>query len=234
MKDNQTRIDAIPFIRKQGSKNNLLRDYHIALPNLQSLVQLCNVIRINDETATAREQAGQMEGAVNSHDITGVTRYTIVENMNLAKEAERFINAIGIAVGAHESEDDLTTTLQELKHLSLVRPALLLPITEELTELIGHTSRNIRSTAYELILRLMRYSPKCSTDIVPAYIAALESSDPGVVVSALEKLPDISPLAQEKLTSILQAAFCLGLYSNLAVNSYIIDTISVLNAQAGY
>ena len=72
------------------------------------------------------------------------------------------------------------------------------------------------------------------TFLFSAYIASLESSDQGVVLSALEKLPDISPLAQEKLTSILQVVFCLGLYSNMTVTSYIIETISVLNAQAGY
>ena len=81
---------------------------------------------------------------------------------------------------------------------------------------------------------MLRHSPKSSSDVVPAYVGCLESSDPGVVQSALEKLADISPLAQEKLGCVLQSAFSLGLYSNMTVTSYIIDTIGVLNSQAGY
>ena len=86
----------------------------------------------------------------------------------------------------------------------------------------------IRTIAYELVLRLLRHSPNTSSDIVPSYMAALESPDQGVVISALEKLPDIAPLVQEKITSIMQVAFCLGLYSNLTVTSYIDRNFSII------
>ena len=148
-------------------------------------------------------------------------------------ERERFINAINNAI-AQESEEDLASTLQELKHSCTAKPSILPAMTEELTELLQHASRTIRNLSYELILRLLRHSPNSASDIVPDYIAALESTDQGVILSALEKLPDIAPLVQEKLTSIMQVVFCLGLYSNMTVTSYITETISVLNSQAGY
>ena len=224
---------AVPFIRKLGSKNNLFLEYRRGFPNLVSLTQMCNIIDFNDMSAEP-EHEEQMEGKDYFTRSSGASRYTTTENTNMVIEAERFLNAINMAVGIQESEDDLVTTLQELRHSCSVRPGILLPMIGELTNLIGHTSRNVRSLAYELILKLMRHSPKSSCDIIPAYIAALEASDQGVVLSALEKLPDISPLAQEKLTSILQVVFCLGLYSNMTITSYITETISVLNAQAGY
>jgi len=54
--------DAIPFIRKQGSKNNLLSDYHTTLPNLHSLTQLCSIIDFTDDMATPHEHEGLVEG----------------------------------------------------------------------------------------------------------------------------------------------------------------------------
>ena len=223
-------LDAIPFIQLQGSKSNFM-SYQAALPNMHSLRQLCSIIDFREESVQL-DTVGKMEikRLLNS---TGVTKYRASERATLVIEADRFVNAISMA-GSRESEEELLATLQELKHSCTSKPALLLPITEELTDLIRHQNRMIRTIAYELVLRLLRHSPNTSSDIVPSYMAALESPDQGVVISALEKLPDIAPLVQEKITSIMQVAFCLGLYSNLTVTSYISETISVLNAQAGY
>ena len=224
--------DAIPFIRKQGSKSNFL-DYRATLPNMLSLKQLCSIIDFSNEIPTQMENEAQIEVQVQTNKISGIPKFKDGDNAALVIETERFVNAINIA-NTHASEEDLASTLQELKHSCTVKPNILPSMTEELTELIRHTSRIIRSLAYELILRLMRHAPKCSSDVIPSYIAALESSDQGVILSALEKLPDIAPLAQEKLTSIMQVVFCLGLYSNMTVTTYITETISVLNSQAGY
>ena len=54
--------DALPFIRKEGSKNNILPDYHTNLPNLNSLTQLCNIIDFNGDIATPLEREASMEG----------------------------------------------------------------------------------------------------------------------------------------------------------------------------
>lgn len=124
--------------------------------------------------------------------------------------------------------------LSDLKHLSNARPAVLPLLTEDLVHLIGHSSRQIRGLSYELVLRLLRHSPTTSTAVVPTYVSCFESPDPAVAFSAVEKLPDICPLAQEELNTILGTAFNLGLYSNIGVTSYICDTIAVLNSQAGY
>ena len=224
-------IDAIPFIRSQGSRCNFV-GYQAALPNMHSLRQLCSIIDFSEEAAENLDAAGQLElkRLINP---SGATKYRAAERATLAIDADRFVNAINMAV-SRESEDELVHTLQELKQSSNSKPAVLVSITEELTDLIRHPNRIIRTIAYELTLRLLRHSPNTSSDIVPSYMMALESPDQGIVISALEKLPDIAPLVQEKITSIMQVAFCLGLYSNLTVTSYISETISVLNAQAGY
>ena len=86
-----------------------------------------------------------------------------------------------------------------------------------------------------LLLKYLRYSPKSCDNIVPAYIGCLESGDPGVSLCALEKLPDVCVLAQDRMSHILQTAFCLGMYSaQTNVTQYIVDTVNVMNVQEGY
>ena len=51
---------------------------------------------------------------------------------------------------------------------------------------------------------------------------------------AMEKLPDVAPLAQEHLETVLNTAFNLGLYSNLEVVNPICDTLTLMNGLAGY
>ena len=46
--ENQPR-EALPFVRRQGSKNSLLLDYAQALPNLYSIKQLSKIIHFTDE-----------------------------------------------------------------------------------------------------------------------------------------------------------------------------------------
>ena len=50
--------------------------------------------------------------------------------------------------------------------------------------------------AYNLFLKYLRHSPKNCGDVIEAYIGCIESADPSVAVSALEKLADCLPLAQ--------------------------------------
>ena len=222
--------EAIPFIQEYGSKTNFVA-YQEALSSMLSLKKLCSIIKFTDPL----EHEGRMDPLDTIHISNSgeLSKYKASEDTNIAMEVDRIVNAIRVSE-TQESEEELAAVLQDLKHCSNVKPALLVPMIEELKDLISHSSRVIRTAGYELILRLMRHSPNHSADIIPSYIAALESSDQCIILSALEKLPDISPLAQDKLTSIMQVVFCLGLYSNMTVTSYIIETISVLNAQAGY
>ena len=51
---------------------------------------------------------------------------------------------------------------------------------------------------------------------------------------ALDKLPDVAPLSQEHLATMMKTAFNLGLYSTLEVNHPICDTLTLLNSLSGY
>ena len=207
--------EATKFIKTKGGP--LLTDLKEALHQLPSLNRICGMISFDDKHD---EDVVAPSGLSN----------TDIEKKNLIQDSDRFIGSLSF----DKADEDLITVLSDLKHVSNPKPAVLTFLSDELSALLLHSSRQVRSLTYELILKLLRYSPKSNSVIVPFYIDSLESPDPGVAVSAIEKLPDICPLAQEELTTILKTAFNLGLYSNLAVTSYISDAIAVLNSQAGY
>lgn len=107
-------------------------------------------------------------------------------------------------------------------------------IFTDLSNLISHTSKVVRIQAYELFLKLLRYDPQMSHQLMVPYLGCLESNDPAIAGHALEKLPDVAPLAQEQLAAIMKTAFNLGLYSTLEVNNPICDTLTLLNSLSGY
>ena len=88
--------------------------------------------------------------------------------------------------------------------------------------------------AYNLLLKYLRHSPRNCGAVIDAYVGCLESADPSVAVSALEKLPDLLPLAQEHAGHVMHAVFSLGLYSGVNVSQYLAESISLLNVNAGY
>ena len=85
-----------------------------------------------------------------------------MERQQIAQEAERFLGRSdggSNSFSTERSEDELLGMLSDLKHVSNARPAVLTLLTEDLVQLIGHSSRQIRGLSYELVLRLLRHSP---------------------------------------------------------------------------
>ena len=125
--------------------------------------------------------------------------------------------------------------MSDICNASTSRPFILKSFVNEINQFLSHPSKAVRTQAYNLLLKYLRYSPKSCDDIVPSYIGCLESSDPGISLCALEKLADVCVLAQDRMSHILQTAFCLGLYSaHTNVTQYIVETINVMNVQEGY
>ena len=74
---------------------------------------------------------------------------------------------------------------------------------------------------------ISRFDPNLSQQLIVPFLGCLESNDASIAGHAMEKLPDIAPLAQEHLETVLNTAFNLGLYSNLEVVNPICDTLNV-------
>lgn len=206
--------DAVIFIRQYGQ---MLPDLHKAMPNITSLKQLVGAVSFSKSTS---ESNLPYCGLVNER------------NAAASIEAGRLMTSLQ---KAGDNPDEVAAVLSDLVNSSVSKPGILVQFVDEITYYISHPHRQVRHHAYTVLLKFLRHSPKSSQLIVPAFIECLESADNAVVQSALDKLPDIAVLAQESLSRILQTAFGLGLYSNFAgVSTAIVDTINLLNTQAGY
>jgi integrator complex subunit 1 len=204
---------AVTLILNEGQ---MLPDLQRAMPNVQSLKQLVACVNFGSSSSSS-------SGTMGSSFIPQIKQ-------NAAKEAGLIRASLATAV----ADEEVVSTLLELNGISVGKPQVLEHLVDEINTFIAHPYKNVRIQAYNLMIKYLRYTPKDSGDVINAYITCLESSDHSVATSALEKLPDISVLAQEQLSVVLQTVFCLGLYSNMNVAQYLTETINVMNMQAGY
>ena len=134
----------------------------------------------------------------------------------------------------NSDENELVEVLGMIKFCSQSQPGILPYFMEDFCSLISHDSKIIRNHAYELYVKLLRFDPNLSHQLIVPFIGCLESNDAAIAGHAMEKLPDVAPLAQEQLETVLNTAFNLGLYSNLEVVNPICDTLTLMNGLAGF
>jgi integrator complex subunit 1 len=101
-------------------------------------------------------------------------------------------------LGKHQSEDVQQQALQELEHASLRRPALLEGCVDPLAALLLHPAQYTRGLAHNLLLRYLRFNPSAAAASVAAYIRCLDSSNPDIQATALERIPEVVVCAQGK------------------------------------
>ncbi|XP_012235506.1 integrator complex subunit 1 [Linepithema humile] len=129
--------------------------------------------------------------------------------------------------------EDVLSALQEIEHVSLRKPSVLEPITDNITELLVSPQGNIRTLAHTLLARALKHRPASNANILSAYQRCLDSHRADVLMSALEKLPDIVLCMQEHALPLMQRVFELGVNSNVNTIPYINKTIALLNTQQG-
>ncbi|KAG7214008.1 hypothetical protein KM043_001378 [Ampulex compressa] len=127
--------------------------------------------------------------------------------------------------------EDVFSALQEIEHLSSRKPSVLEPITDNIAELLISPQSNIRSLAHTLLARALKHRPAPNTNILSAFQRCLDSPRADVLMSALEKLPEIILCMQEHALPLLQKVFELGVNSNVNTMPYINKTITLLNVQ---
>lgn len=147
--------------------------------------------------------------------------------------------------------------LQEIEHLSSRKPSVLESITDNIAELLVSPQSNIRSLAHTLLARALKHRPTSNANILSAFQKCLDSPRADILMSALEKLPEIVLCMQGKLfyylifyhsinvqsknlysvsehaLPLMQKVFELGVNSNVNTIPYINRTIALLNTQQG-
>lgn len=129
--------------------------------------------------------------------------------------------------------EDVFNALQEIEHLSSRKPSVLETITDNIAELLVSPQSNIRSLAHTLLARALKHRPASNGNILSAFQRCLDSPRADVLMSALEKLPEIVLCMQEHALPLMQKVFELGVNSNVNTTPYINKTITLLNMQQG-
>ncbi|XP_072761874.1 integrator complex subunit 1 [Anoplolepis gracilipes] len=129
--------------------------------------------------------------------------------------------------------EDVFNALQEVEHVSSRKPSVLEPITDNIAELLVSPQSNIRTLAHTLLARTLKHRPTPNATILSAFQRCLDSDRADVLMSALEKLPDIVLCMQEHALPLMQRVFELGVNSNVNAMPYITKTIALLNTQQG-
>lgn len=83
--------------------------------------------------------------------------------------------------------------------MSLRKPSVLEPITDNIAELLVSPQGNIRTLAHSLLARALKHRPASNANILSAFQRCLDSHRADVLMSALEKLPDIVLCMQGKI-----------------------------------
>lgn len=96
---------------------------------------------------------------------------------------------------------DVFNALQEIEHLSSRKPSVLEPIMDNIAELLVSPQGNIRTLAHTLLARALKHRPLPNTNILSAFQRCLDSHRADILLSALEKLPDIVLCMQGEITT---------------------------------
>ncbi|XP_012280876.1 integrator complex subunit 1 [Orussus abietinus] len=129
--------------------------------------------------------------------------------------------------------EDVFAALQEIEHLSSRKPSVLEPVIDNIAELLVSPQGNIRTLAHTLLSRALKHRPAPNLNILSAFQRCLDSSRADVLMSALDRLPDIVLCMQEHALPLMQKVFELGVNSNVNTIPCINKSIAMLNTQQG-
>jgi len=208
--------NAAAFLRKHSG---ILLRLHSApgTCKMDSLKSLMSTVSLHGQTMDMKEQ----------NSTASLPHYSPQETMD--PEVARLVSELA----NYDSTDRLVTVLQEITSLSAPRPSILLHFQEELVYHLTHTSTQVRTSAYTLLLRHLKHRPDSWAALLPGYMAALECGEESVVDSALNHLPEFAVLGQENVGRLLSTVFKLGIFTNINTTQHITSAINMLNMQAG-
>ena len=202
-----------------GRHKKTLARYWKAQANSPALTELANIVRLED----LDEEVVHLSGPSN---------FTSQEHINTQESAGKLAANLQTAMD-NGDDQELLESLNMAKLCSQTHPGVLMYLSQAVSSLISHDSKNVRNLAYDLYIKLLRHDPNLSRTMSESYVDCLQSDDPNIAGHALEKLPDVTPIAQEQLHTILSTAFSLG-HSNLEVVNPLCDTLTMLNSLSGY
>ena len=200
-----------------GKHKKTLAQYWKAQANSPALTEMASIVRLEE-----------LDDDESVH-LSGPSNFVAQEQLNTQESAGK----LAANLHANGDEQELLESLNMIKLCSQTHPGVLQYLSQPVSGLISHHSKNVRVLAYDLYIKLLRHNPNLSRTLSESFVSCLQSSDPIIAGHALEKLPDVAPIAQEQLHTILSTAFSLG-HSNMEVVNPLCDTLSILSSLSGY
>lgn len=91
---------------------------------------------------------------------------------------------------------DPIQSLSFIEYYSTKKPALLKPLFSTLCSFLSSPVSQIRNSASTIILRYMRHDPSAANEALPILMDCLDSKNPDIVLSVLEKIPEVVVCSQ--------------------------------------
>ncbi|XP_065331836.1 integrator complex subunit 1 [Cloeon dipterum] len=196
----------------------LLHDLHAAYPNVSGLQPLL---------------AGLSLPARDGDEPEVLVAAAAVSAAEAQQPPTAMVGQIVGRLGRQQTDDVQQLALHELDQASSRRPAVLEGCVDVLAGLLLHPSIYTRNQAHMLLLRYLRHNPAAAAASVTTFIQCLESSNPDIQASAIEKIPEVVVCAQEYALTILKKLGKLGIEQGIDTTSVILHTVSLLQLQNG-
>jgi len=221
---------AFSALHKRGPLfQELLQDFP-ALPSLQcvvSAISLSSTPHSDDplnENATV--EGPSADGAPTSTKPTVRSVITPPENtMWSSAQLAPFVQRL--APG--QPVEDVSKVLVDLDETSKRRVDILDHFVPHLVRLLSDVTNTCRTQAHTLLLRHIRENPGTAHKFVDTYMDCLNSTEPGVILTAAKFIPEFIVLGNEFSDSLLQKMFSLAVYDAHDVGIPLLQSIQLLN-----
>lgn len=130
-------------------------------------------------------------------------------------------------------KDDPIASLSFIDYSSNKRPSVIGPVFSMVLSYLSSPVSQIRNHANTLVMRYIKQNPKSAIEALPSFMDCLNSKNPDVVASVLERVPELVVCSQEIALPLLQNVFSLGINKNLNVINCLSKSIALLNLQSG-
>lgn len=133
----------------------------------------------------------------------------------------------------HKDMNDPIASLSFIDYNSSKRPGLITPIFSTICSFLSSPVSQIRNSASSIVVRYIKHYPRSAKEALPVLMDCLDSRNPDIVSSVLEKVPEVVVCSQEIALPLLQKVFSLGINKNINTFTCIAKAISLLNQQSG-
>ena len=115
------------------------------------------------------------------------SNFSSKEHLTTQENAGKLAAALHVALAGGDDQE-LLETLNMIKLCSQTQSGVLPHLSEVISKLTSHDSKNVRNVSYDLFLRLLRLNPNLSRTLSESFVSCLQSNDAAIASHALEKV----------------------------------------------